>query len=335
MLAVSLSAPPELLIAALKRFDGAGFLSGSAIAAELGCSRATVHNLLDRAGAYGVRVQAVRGRGYRLVDALSWLDEEALRRDAQALGFEFRYRPSVSSTNAVLLAEASSSAAAPVLLATDWQSAGRGRRGRAWLGGLGSSLAFSILWRFNRPVAELSGLSLAVGVMLADALRDLGLNDVRVKWPNDLLLPAAGGHAKLAGVLIELAGDMLGPATAVIGIGLNVGAAAWLRGNLDQPAAALHERAPGLARGAVLQALSRSLAAGLKQFDQLGFPVFAPRWEALHAFQGAEVAMLDAQGGRVSGQALGVDARGGLRLRTGQGDMTFVSGEVSLRGVDG
>jgi BirA family biotin operon repressor/biotin-[acetyl-CoA-carboxylase] ligase len=197
------------------------------------------------------------------------------------------------------------------------------------LAGLGGGLTFSILWRFNRPAGELSGLSLVVGMCLAQVLRDLGLSGARVKWPNDILV----GDAKLAGVLIELAGDLLGPSAAVIGVGLNVLGAESLRGQVEQSITDLSEHLPvaALDRNLLLRALATRLNSDLDRFDRVGFAPFRAEWEALHVHQNLPVYVLSALGDRVMGVAMGVDDSGALLLSTEQGVQRFHSGEVSVR----
>jgi BirA family biotin operon repressor/biotin-[acetyl-CoA-carboxylase] ligase len=228
------------------------------------------------------------------------------------------------------MSQAQSGAPHKSLVAAEWQGQGRGRRGRAWLAGLGGGLMFSLLWRFNRPASELSGLSLVVGLGLAQVLRDLGLRRASVKWPNDILVD----DAKLAGVLIELAGDMLGPSAAVIGVGINVLGAESLRGAVEQPVTDLSEHLAtrGLDRNLLLREVVLRLNDHLECFDVDGFAPFRQDWEALHAHQDQPVHVLTGQGERIAGRALGVDESGALLLATESGLRRFHSGEVSLRG---
>jgi BirA family biotin operon repressor/biotin-[acetyl-CoA-carboxylase] ligase len=320
---------PRLLqvLASLNHRD---FRSGEAIACELCMSRAGVHGLIRQAAGYGVQVHSVRGRGYRLAQPLDWLDEAQLAGALAPLGLHVLCLPEVDSTNARVLALAAAGAPSGTLLAAEWQTAGRGRRGRHWLGVLGASLMFSLLWRFERPVAQLSGLSLAVGVALARAMRALGATGVGLKWPNDVLW----GEAKLAGILIELSGDMLGPAAAVIGVGVNVRAGAQLTGQVGMPVADL-ETACGkrLTRNAVSIAVARELEAVLGGFERHGFAPLRDEWLAWHAWQDRQVEVLGADGRVLSGRAVGVDHAGALLLDTGAGVQPILSGELSLRRV--
>ena len=316
------------LLAVLGLLNADRFISGEAIAARVGISRAAVHGLVRQAAAHGVHVHSVRGRGYRLARPLELLDEGRLAASLAPLGLHVLCLPEVDSTNARLLALATGGAPHGTLLAAEWQTCGRGRRGRHWLGVLGASLAFSLLWRFERPLAQLSGLSLAVGVALVRAMRALGAAGVGLKWPNDVLL----GEDKLAGILIELSGDMLGPAAAVIGIGINLRAGEQLTGQLRVPVADL-ETACGrrLDRNAALAAVARELAGVLEVFDRHGFAAFRDEWLAWHAWQGRPVDVLGADGRVLQGLAVGVDDQGALLLDTGGGIQPILSGDLSLR----
>jgi BirA family biotin operon repressor/biotin-[acetyl-CoA-carboxylase] ligase len=316
------------LLTVLGRLDADAFVSGAAIARALGCSRAAVHGLIRQATAFGVGVQSVRGRGYRLARPLELLDEARLAGELAPLGLHVRCLPQVDSTNAYLMHLAASDAPHGTLVAAEWQTEGRGRRGRRWLGVLGASLAFSLLWRFNRPVAQLSGLSLAVGVALARAMRALGARGIGLKWPNDVLL----GGDKLAGILIELTGDMLGPAAAVIGVGVNVRAGEQLTGQVGMPVADL-ESACGrrLDRNAVLAQVVRELKGVLDIFDRYGFAPLREEWLAWHAWQDRPVEVLGTDGRALAGRAVGVDDQGALLLDTWAGVQTILSGDVSLR----
>ncbi|MDD5388424.1 MAG: biotin--[acetyl-CoA-carboxylase] ligase [Gallionellaceae bacterium] len=321
---------PQLLDI-LRQLSHEDFRSGEEVARRLLISRASVHNAVHEAEFLGLRVQAVRGRGYRLALPVSWLDPEVFAPPLSDRGVHAQRLDTLDSTNAHLMAQAQSGAPHKSLVVAEWQGQGRGRRGRAWLCGLGGGLMFSLLWRFNRPASELSGLSLVVGLGLARVLRDLGLRHAGVKWPNDILVDGA----KLAGVLIELAGDMLGPSAAVIGVGVNVLGADSLRGAVEQPVTDLSEHLPGhcLDRNVLLRELVLRLNDSLERFDRDGFAPFRLDWEALHAHQNQPVRLINGLGEVTAGLAVGVDESGALLLATENGVQRFHSGEVSLRGL--
>ncbi|MDW8322680.1 MAG: biotin--[acetyl-CoA-carboxylase] ligase [Burkholderiales bacterium] len=323
-----MSARLARLLPALARLSPDEFRSGEQLARELGISRANLHLLLRQAARLGIDVHAVHGRGYRLTRAVDLLDAERLNADLSALGIRVQCLPELDSTNARLLAMAAEGAPHGSLLAAEQQTQGRGRRGRSWVSPLGTGLTFSLLYRFERPLAQMAGLSLAVGVGLARAIRALGGQGVGLKWPNDLLY----GRDKLGGILIELAGDMLGPVAAVIGIGLNVRDGRLLSERVGVPVADL-EAACGrpLERNAVLIALVQGVWQVLDDFAQRGFAPLREEWTALHAWQGRPVVAQLPDDTRLEGLALGVDEHGCLLVDDGARVHRLHSAEVSLR----
>jgi BirA family biotin operon repressor/biotin-[acetyl-CoA-carboxylase] ligase len=231
------------------------------------------------------------------------------------------------STNADLLARVSQ-LSQPTLLAAESQTAGRGRAGRTWLSTT-DSLTFSLAWPLQRTLRELAGLSLAVGVALAEALATRNV-PVRLKWPNDLWLD----DAKLGGVLIETALDRSGAAQVwvIVGIGINLAQPDELTRQIGKPVAALPAQL-AQDRNQLLGQLLDSLADGMRQFERDGFAAFQDRWSALHAWTGKSVAILERDAIILEGIAAGVDAQGQLLLQTPTGEVPVLVGDVSLRRV--
>lgn len=319
-----------MFLEVLRQLSHQDFVSGERIARRLGCSRATIHNAVQEANAMGVAVHAVQGRGYRLANPLDWLNPGSFSDHLQAAGFHIHYFDCLPSTNSFLLDEARKGAPHRTVAVAEWQTQGRGRRGRTWLAPLGNGLAFSLLWRSGRPAAELSGLSLAVGVALVGALRRLGLEKAKVKWPNDIVVDGQ----KLAGVLIELSGDMLGPSAAVVGVGTNLQGGQALSQSVGQAVTDLSSHLERVDRNEIFVALLTALDEGLARFEQAGFSAFREAWNNCHAYHGRAVVVVTGQGERISGLAKGVDELGALLLETRDGLQRFHSGEVSLRGTE-
>lgn len=323
---------PALSLPVVRQLSTENFRSGEAIARQLNCSRASVHNAIRAAQLAGLDVHAVHGRGYRLAAPISWLDAARLGTEFARRGITLQWHDQLASTNASLLHWAAHAAPQRSLVCAEWQGQGRGRRGRSWQSGLGDGLTFSYLWRSARPAAQLSGLSLAVGVALVEGLRAFGLIHAQVKWPNDILI----GGAKLAGVLIELASDslsndVLAPCSAVIGIGLNLRGGVALTESVGQPVTDVETHLGVVDRNALLLTLVDALDAALSRFEQSGFAAFHDAWHVCHAHQALPVSLQPGQGEAISGVMLGVDAQGALLLQTPDGIRTFHSGEVSLR----
>lgn len=249
--------------------------------------------------------------------------------------FDLRVVERTGSTNSDLLRDAACLPSGTVL-AAEVQTAGRGRRGRAWIAPPGGSLAFSVLWKFDGNVAALSGLSLAVGVAVARALEAQGAQGVRLKWPNDLLAQQEGAWRKLGGILIDVSGATAGTVAAVIGVGLNVnlGVAASA---IDQPVTDVFALKCCATRDALLAAILTELAAVLSAFAVEGFAPLVDEWNQRHAWRGLPVSLAedngsgDAAAGFSGCVASGVAGDGALLIDTPSGQRRVVSGDVSLR----
>lgn len=304
------------------------FHSGEALASQLGISRASVFNALAEVADYGVVLQRIRGRGYRLARPWQRLERaEIARWLGDAAGqFDVEVVPQALSSNTLMLQRAANGGIpGGSVIAVELQTAGRGRMGRIWHSGLGNALTFSLLWRFDCGLNALSGLSLATGVAIMRALNRLGAQGVQLKWPNDILT----AQGKLGGVLIEAQGDMLGPSTVVIGIGLNCFLPDDLAGRIDQPANALDEVCRDRpTRNQLLAVALQELAVALHQFARDGFAVFDEEWQRYHVHQNQPIGLRMADGSVVRGIARGVGAGGELLVETAQGIRQFNSGET-------
>lgn len=218
----------------------------------------------------------------------------------------------------------------PCLLVAEHQTAGRGRHGRVWHAAPGASLTFSLAL----PLAprDWSGLSLAVGAALADALDPAppGERRVGVKWPNDLWLMdgaiAGGSGRKLGGILIETvaAGTRR---LAIVGIGLNI--LPLEAGEAANGVACVHELDPQASAPGVLARIAPALVQALQRFERDGFEAFADAFAARDMLAGRPVRTTHPE--MPEGTALGVAADGSLRLRTAQGVRLVSTGEASVR----
>ena len=335
-------APKPLTFTLLRLLADGEFHSGEVLARQLGISRASVSNALRGLQSYGLTLHSIRGRGYCLVNPPQWLDAKHIisHLGEQGRHFQIEILDSAPSSNTLLLQRAKLDVAnggAPggSVLAVEWQSGGRGRMGRVWHSGLGNALTFSLLWRFERGLSALSGLSLAIGVALMRALRDLGVRGARLKWPNDVL----GAHGKLAGILIEVQGDMLGPSAVVIGIGMNLHLPHPVLRQIGQPVTSLADmvaKGPGMQvvpeRNRLLAVILGKVHGVLHEFAKYGFAALREEWESYHALQNRSVHLLMPDGGSVVGIARGVTEDGALQVETMHGVKIYNSGEISLRG---
>jgi BirA family transcriptional regulator, biotin operon repressor / biotin---[acetyl-CoA-carboxylase] ligase len=317
--------------ALLRRLADGELHSGEALAAATGVTRARVSQILRASESAGFTLERVRGVGYRLIDPVPFLDRGAIvaALGAAASRLKIEVADSVDSTSSELLRRSARQSVDRQVLVTEWQTAGRGRRGRAWSAVAGGSLTFSLGWRFEQGAGFLAGLSLAVGVALCRALDKAGFKDVQLKWPNDLV----HRHCKIGGILIEISGDALGPALAIIGVGLNVRLPAAARRDIDQPVSDLAaiDKQQALDRNRLLAFILVELVELLERYAHNGFAPLVAEWQRRHALQKKPVRVLLPDGSVAAGDVVGVDASGALVLDQRGRRVRFVSGEVSLR----
>ena len=283
-----------LTFQALRLLADGRFHSGEDMSRQLGRSRASLSEALRRAPELGVEIFSVRGRGYRLGTPVEFLDAAAIGAALESQGegpskLRIQVVDEIGSTSSQLLALAHAGAPSGTCLAAEWQSAGRGRRGRSWVSCLGGSLTFSLLWRFERGAGHLGGLSLGAGLAVVRALATWEAPRVQVKWPNDVVVD----FRKLAGLLVETSGEMAGPSIAVIGVGLNYRLPEAVLEQIDQPVIDLANAAASLpGRNELLASILAALQRMLRQFEAEGFAPLRSEWRALHAYQGRPVRVL-------------------------------------------
>jgi BirA family biotin operon repressor/biotin-[acetyl-CoA-carboxylase] ligase len=270
-------------------------------------------------------------REYRVPVGLELLDrqriEAGLQPSARALLAELVVADVLDSTNAEALRRMQLGAGPGLVCLAEQQTAGRGRRGRQWVSPLASNIYMSVSWEFAGGPAALEGLSLAVGVAVADALRNAAVPGIALKWPNDVL---AGG-AKLGGILIEMVAGAAGSCRVVVGIGLNVNMPEHAVKAIDQSWTDVKTATGGDAsRNALLIGLLDQLLPLLDGFEATGFAPWRQRWCGLDAFADREVIVTSGDQ-RTAGTARGIDQSGALVLETALGRQVFHGGEVSVR----
>lgn len=306
------------------------FHSGEELGELLGISRAAVWKQLQKIQkALSIRCESVKGRGYRLIDGFELLDSVQIGKgipDGQP--YTLHIARQVDSTNSLAVELAREGAARGRVVLAEQQSAGRGRRGRHWVSPFARNIYCSIVWEFDSGAAALEGLSLAVGVGVVRALRAIGINDAMLKWPNDVL----HNRRKLAGILLEMTGDVSGRCQVVVGIGVNVAMANLDDApSIDQPwTDATTAAGKYISRNELASNLIAHLLRLLGEFEVEGFAKFHNDWAELDCTNGKSVTVHIGEQ-MLHGIAAGVDASGALAVDTEFGRQWFHGGEVSLR----
>jgi len=316
--------------AVLRALSDGRFHSGEALAQTAGVTRAAIWKAIQfLQQTFGVEIHSVRGRGYRLGQALELLDHDTIRQQlaepAALAGLETFL--SIDSTNQYLMRAEARHLPTPWAVLAEHQSAGRGRRGRTWQSPLAGNLYCSLLWRFNQVAANVAGLSLAVGAVVCRELAQLGITQLGLKWPNDVLCQGK----KLCGILIEMSGETHGPSDVVIGVGLNLAMPAASGRQIDQPWIALQQASEHLPpRNALAAQLISAILQALPQFEAQGLQPFLDEWRQLDCYRDQDV-LLHLGEQRIQGLARGVDEQGALLVEHQGKLQRYYSGEISLR----
>ncbi|MEJ2566690.1 MAG: bifunctional biotin--[acetyl-CoA-carboxylase] ligase/biotin operon repressor BirA [Gammaproteobacteria bacterium] len=317
--------PMSLRFNILETLGDGHFHSG----AELG-RRTAVWKHLQALGDLGLDIFAVTGKGYRLAHPLELLRENdihaALRDDSRPLLAGLELHAHLDSTNTHLSRQAANLPSGYACLA-EYQSTGKGRRGRTWVSPYAGSVYLSLLWRFTVSPTVLSGLGLVSGVAVARALRQAGLHDIGLKWPNDVIWQGR----KLAGTLLEMTGESYGPVNVVIGIGLNVRMSAAAGKQIDQAWVDV-ETALGssVSRNTLAGLLLHHLLLALQDFQARGLAPFLREWQQWDIVTGKEV-RLQLPHETLTGIAKGIDHNGALLLQSRGTINSYLAGEVSVR----
>ncbi|MGF1727899.1 bifunctional biotin--[acetyl-CoA-carboxylase] ligase/biotin operon repressor BirA [Photobacterium nomapromontoriensis] len=301
------------------------FHSGEVLGETLGMSRAAISKHIKALQSWGLDVYRVRGKGYRLPEKLDLLNCDTILAQVECSSLDVI--PVIDSTNQYLLDRIGQLPQGAVCLA-EYQELGRGRRGRQWLSPFGSNLYLSMYWRLDAGMAAAMGLSLVVGVAIAEALQQLGADEIRVKWPNDLYYR----DRKLAGILVEMTGQAGDAAHLVIGMGLNIAMPEQAGLNIAQQWTNLSQACRCLpSRNDLAAALIAKLDQTLRQYEEHGLDGFIDRWNRLDNFLDRPVKLLIGER-VVEGVARGINSQGALLLETEQGITPYIGGEISLRG---
>lgn len=299
------------------------FHSGEHLGEQLGMSRAAINKHIQTLKEWGIDVFTVTGKGYSLSSSMQLLDEQAI--NAQLEQGRLAVIPVIDSTNQYLLDRMNTLQSGDACVA-EYQQAGRGRRGRQWFSPFGANLYLSMYWRLEQGPAAAMGLSLVIGIVLAEALQEQGAPGIRVKWPNDIYLD----DRKLAGILVELTGKTGDAAQIVIGVGINLAMRAPEAGVITQGWINLQEADTTVDRNALSAVIVNKMRTALAQFELDGLAPFVQRWAKLDNFIDRPVKLLIGDR-EIFGIARGIDQQGGLILEQDGVRKSWVGGEISLR----
>lgn len=299
------------------------FHSGEVLGEALGITRMAVSKQIKVLESIGIDIYKVSGKGYRLSNALQLLDAQYISDSAKVTVETHQILP---STNQHLLDKAALLKEGHTCFA-EYQTAGRGRRGKKWVSPYGSHLYVSTYWCLEAGVHRSAGLSLAIGIAVARTLQGIGIQGASLKWPNDVYVQGK----KIAGILVEIIATAGGECHLVIGLGLNVRMPLRYAQEIDQAWTDISLESPNdIDRNELASQYLQHLIVVLKQFEQEGFTAFVDEWNSLDAFKNADVELVSGHLTK-SGVAKGIDKNGSLLLEIEGVLTTQQAGDMSLK----
>lgn len=301
--------------------------SGEQLGERLGMTRAAINKHIKTLRSWGLDIQTITSKGYQLPMQINLLNKQCIEK--YVTGTQIIVEPVIDSTNQYMLDRIPNLQSGDTCLA-EYQSAGRGRRGRQWISPFGCNLYLSTYWKLEQGPAAAIGLSLVVGIVIAETLNKLCGNKVKVKWPNDLYM----NDKKLAGILVELTGKTGDAAHIIIGIGINIGMNKSIikkDETINQAWSALTDEVENIERNELAGNIINTLKKSLLIFEKQGLKPFLSRWFELDNFLERNVKLLIGND-IIVGVEKGINEQGALLLQKENGEIIpYIGGEISLR----
>jgi BirA family biotin operon repressor/biotin-[acetyl-CoA-carboxylase] ligase len=305
------------------------FISGETLAKQNGVSRAAIAKHIQLLQQMGLSIFSVKGRGYQLQSDISLLNTSLISaglRENQ-LDNKVEVFPSLTSTNDYLLSKIDKLLPGQVCLA-EHQTAGRGRRGRVWQSPFGSHLYCSVFWPLEKGLAEAMGLSLVVGVAVAETLNELYLLPTQLKWPNDIYV----NSRKLAGILVDIDTSIQEETSCVIGIGINVAMPEQIGQIIDQPWIDIQTLigTKAIDRNVLVISLITKLMECLAINKTDGLRALKAKWQNYDYLTGKTI-MITQGDNKIIARYEGIDDQGALIASVDGVKKIFYGGEISVR----
>ena len=306
------------------------FLSGQALGDELGVSRAAISKHIAALQDMGFDIFSVTGKGYRLAEPIELLSEEKIVSHIESSNIvtKVEVHNVIDSTNSYLMRRLPNQNTPGQVCIAEYQSAGRGRRGRQWISPFGSHIYMSMYWSLEQGMSSAMGLSVVAALAVSDAIKTLYKTDVELKWPNDIYFKGV----KLAGILIDLEGQAMEPCHCVIGVGLNINMPAKSAELVDQPWTDLSSAiGVEIDRNILAASIISALIKRLEVHSETGINTMVAQWHEHDVYFNKAVSLIT--GDKVTrGICRGINAQGALLLEVNGKVSPVYGGEVSLRG---
>lgn len=318
--------------ALIKQLAAGQFVSGQQLGEQFGVSRAAISKHVKGLKEMGLDVFRVTGKGYKLEAPIQLLEQEQInnRLAESASPAKADVYSIIDSTNDHLMRRLPNNIEKGQVCIAEYQSAGRGRRGRQWISPFGSHLYFSMYWRLDKGMSAAMGLNIIAALAVSDAIKALYNIDVQLKWPNDVYLDGV----KLAGILIDLDGQALEPCHCVIGIGLNIKMPATSAEQVDQPWTDISQHLDEpIDRNELVAEIIHQLCIRLAIHEVEQDPTIISQWQARDYFYNKPVRLISGEK-EIQGICQGIDQQGALMLKINGELKAMYGGELSLRAAN-
>lgn len=317
----------------LELLSDGDFHSGEALGQSLGITRSAIWKATQQLDQYGITLESIPGRGYRIPHNIDLLKEQVIQKEldntAQNSLSNLIVLDEIASTNDYLLELQAKNKDKNIACFAEYQTKGRGRRGRRWVAPFGTNIYHSLLWHFKKDPAEIVGLSLIIAIATVNALKHYGLKDgITLKWPNDIYW----NGRKLGGVLLDMIAEHHGYCSVVIGVGINTYIPDKHAKQIDQPWVDIqHITNLPPRRNQIAGLLLNEIIHAILTFEEKGLEPFIKAWRNLDNMIGKNVS-LHTSSGEIKGIMDDVSNKGELVLLCENNEKKrFFSGEVRLR----
>jgi BirA family biotin operon repressor/biotin-[acetyl-CoA-carboxylase] ligase len=309
----------------LKILSDQQYHDGDAIGQRLQVTRSAVWKMIQKLVLYQVKIDSVKGKGYALQEPLTLLDLTAIKKNIVVDCDDIVIFESVKSTNDYLKSHKYSDTIKVCL--AEHQSAGKGRLNRAWHSPFGKNIYLSCRYSFQKDISELSGLSLVTGLAIVKTLKEFGVQEAAVKWPNDILVKGK----KISGTLIELQGESHGKSLATIGMGVNVNMLDDDQHAITQVWTSMRkELGDHVDRNMLCAHLLNTLIVYLQQFNTMGLAGFVDEWTQSDCLIQRAIVLKNADQ-EVRGKVVGINTQGHLLVELCDGTVrSFSSGDTTV-----
>ena len=313
----------------IKHLAPGEFISGQQLGDILGVSRAAISKQVASLMEMGLDIYSVTGKGYKLSKPLSLIDLDKITKKLKGLQCDnkLELHTIIDSTNSYLLRKLPTQVSNGQVCIAEYQSHGRGRRGRQWISPFGAHLYMSMYWQVEQGMSAVMGLNIVAAIAIRDAIKELYSLDVELKWPNDIYLSGK----KLAGILIELEGQPAEICHCVIGIGLNLDMPSQSGEQVTQPWSDLQSEVnTKVDRNELVAKLITSLNKRLAQHQTNGLTSLKEIWHQHDLYLNKNIVITSGQN-LTNGLSKGINDQGALMLEVNGQQKAIYGGEVSLR----